>query len=148
MEGHEDDLGPIDVVVIAWPADAPKTGDALPHLIQLVDDGIIRILDVLFVMKEEDGRFYGFEARDLPGKGLDSFSEFEGASSGILGGAETEMAAEAIEPGTAAVLIMYENRWAVPFASAVRANGGQLIANERIAPDDLLAAIEAIEATA
>jgi hypothetical protein len=146
MEAHEDDLGPIDVALIAYPADAPKTGEAIPLLFDLIERGIVRVLDVLIVVKEADGTFAGFEAHDLDSKGVGGFSEFEGASTGILGSSELDAAADAIEPGTAAVLIMYENRWVVPFAQAVRRNGGQLIANERITPTDLMAALEAVEA--
>src|ERR671914_2093974 len=82
MEAHEE-LGPIDIVVIAYPADAPMTGEAVPLVLDLVERGIIRILDVLFVMKNEDGTFSGFEAQDLDAKGVGDFKEFEGASSGL-----------------------------------------------------------------
>src|SRR5215217_495114 len=85
MEAHEDELGPIDIVVIAYPADAPMTGDAVPMLVDLVDRGIIRVLDVLFVRQNEDGTVSGFEASDMDGDSLGDFKVFEGASSGLLG---------------------------------------------------------------
>jgi hypothetical protein len=144
----QDELGPVDVVVIGFPPDAPMTGEAMPLFLDLVERGIIRVFDVLFVMKTEDGTFSGFDARDLTDKGVGDFEVFEGASSGLLGNDEMQAAADAIEPGTAAVVIMYENRWVAPFASAVRRNGGELIAHERIDMADLVAALDATEAAA
>jgi hypothetical protein len=144
---HENgELGPIDLVVIAYPAGAPMTGEAAPLLVDLVDRGIIRVLDVMFVMKEQDGTFSGFDARDLSGKDVGDFVVFEGASSGLLGYEDTEKAADAIEPGSAAVMIVYENRWAAPFIGAVRRNGGVPVAFERIPAQDLMEAVDALEA--
>jgi Family of unknown function (DUF6325) len=148
MEAHTDELGPIDIVVIAYPADAPMTGEAVPIVLDLIERGIIRVLDVLFVMKNADGTFSGFEAKDLDGKGVGDFKEFEGASSGLLGEEDVATAAEAIEPGSAAVMIVYENRWAAPFAAAVRRNGGVVIDNQRIPVQDVIDALDAVEATA
>ena len=85
MEAHEDELGPVDIVVIAYPAGAPMTGDAVPIFVDLVDRGIIRVLDVLFVMQNEDGTVSGFEATDLDGDSIGDLKVFEGASSGLLG---------------------------------------------------------------
>ena len=85
MEAHEDELGPIDIVVIAYPAGAPMTGDAVPIFVDLVERGIIRVLDVLFVMQNEDGTVSGFEATDLDGDSIGDFKVFEGASTGLLG---------------------------------------------------------------
>jgi hypothetical protein len=146
MEGHSDELGPIDVVVIAYPADAPMTGEAVPLLVDLVDRGIIRVLDAMFVMKEKDGTFSGFDARNLTDKGVGDFAIFEGASSGLLGDEDAAAAADAIEPGSAAVMIMYENRWAGPFVAAVRRNGGVPVAFERIPVQDVIDALDAAEA--
>ena len=98
----------------------------------LVERGIIRVLDVMFVMQNEDGTFSGFEASDLDEKSAGDFKVFEGASSGLLGEDDVATAAEAIEPGTAAVVIVYENRWAAPFVAAVRRNGGVPIDFQRI----------------
>ena len=146
MESHNGELGPIDIVVIAFPADAPMTGDSVPLLMDLVKRRIIRVLDVRFVMKEADGTFSGFEARDLSDKGVGDFVEFEGASSGLLGDDDVQHAADAIEPGSAAVLIVYENSWAAPFAASVRRNGGELVANVRVTVDQLVEALDAAEA--
>ena len=146
MEAHEEELGPIDVVVIGFPADAPMTGEAVPLLVDLVDRGIIRVLDAMFVIKNDDGTYSGFDARGLDDKGVGDFTVFEGASSGLLGDEDVEAAAGAIEPGSAAVMLMYENRWAAPFVAAVRRNGGVVVANERIGVQEIIDALDAAEA--
>lgn len=148
MEAQDRDLGPIDIVVIAYPAGAPMTGEAAPLLVDLVERGIIRVLDAMFVMKNPDGTFSGFDARNLDDKGVGDFTVFEGASSGLLGDEDVATAADAIEPGSAAVMILYENRWAAPFVAAVRRNGGVPIAFERIPVQDLIDALDAAEAAA
>lgn len=137
-----DELGPIDIVVIGFPPDAPMTGEAAPILVDLVDRGIIRVLDVIFVTKGEDGAFAGFTVDGIEPDRIGDFTVFEGASSGLLGDEDTAAVAEAMEPGESAVVIVYENIWAAPFAAAVRRNGGQLIANQRIPVQDLLDALE------
>jgi hypothetical protein len=147
MEAHEE-LGPIDIVVIGYPTDAPMTGDAIPLMLDLVERGIIRVLDVMFVMQNEDGTFSGFEASDLDDKSAGDFKVFEGASTGLLGEDDVATAAEAIEPGTAAALIVYENRWAGPFTAAVRRNGGVLIDFQRIPAHEVVAALDAADAAA
>ena len=146
MEAHEDELGPIDIVVIGYAPDAPMTGEAVPLLVDLVERGIIRVLDVLFVIKNEDGSFSGFEAKNLDSKKVGDLTAFEGASSGLLGEEDAATAAGAIEPGTAAVMIVYENRWAGPFVAAVRRNGGVPIAFERIPAQDVIEALDALDA--
>jgi hypothetical protein len=142
----DEEIGPVDLVVIAYPPDAPMTGEAAPLLVDLVERGIVRVLDVMFVVKEADGTFSGFDATDLDSHGVGSFSVFEGASSGLLGEEDVATAAAAVEPGTAAVMIVYENRWAAPFAAAVRRNGGVVIENQRIPVADLLDALDAVDA--
>jgi hypothetical protein len=141
-----DEIGPIDIVVIAYPPDAPMTGEAASLLLDLVERGIVRVLDVMFVVKEADGTFSGFDATDLDSHGVGGFAVFEGASSGLLGDDDVATAAAAIEPGTAAVMIVYENRWAAPFAAAVRRNGGVVIENQRIPVADVLDALDAVDA--
>jgi Family of unknown function (DUF6325) len=146
MEAHEDELGPIDIVVIAYPAGAPMTGDAVPIFVDLVERGIIRVLDVLFVIQNEDGTVSGFEATDLDGDSIGDLKVFEGASTGLLGEDDVASVGETLEPGTAAVMIVYENRWAAPFAAAVRRNGGVLVANHRITAQELMDAIDTADA--
>jgi Family of unknown function (DUF6325) len=148
MSAQEEELGPVDVMVIGYPKGAPMTGEAVPILVDLVEQGIVRVLDVMFVHKEEDGSFEGFAATNLSDMGVGDMTVFEGASSGILGDDDVSEAASALEPGEAAVLLMYENRWAAPFANAVRRNGGMVIANQRIPFAEVEAALDAAEAAA
>jgi len=148
MEANVEELGPVDIVSIAYPADAPMTGEAIPILLDLVERGIIRVLDVMFVMKEQDGTFSGFDATGLDERGVGDFAIFEGASSGLLGDDDAATAADGIEPGSAAVLIVYENRWAAPFAAAVRRNGGVMVDFQRVPVQELIASLEAAEAAA
>jgi hypothetical protein len=146
MEAHVEEMGPVDIVAIAYPAGAPMTGEAVPMLLDLVERGIIRVLDAMFVVKEADGTYSGFEAVDLDSKGVGDFAAFEGASSGLLGDDDVATAADGIEPGSAAVILIYENRWAGPFAAAVRRNGGTLVDFQRIPTQDLIASLDAAEA--
>ena len=148
MEASEAELGPIDVVVIGYPPGAPMTGEAVPILLDLVERGIIRVFDALLVRKDEDGTVSGFNLADLDEDNVGDLSVFAGASTGLLGDNDVALAAAELEPGAAAVMIVYENRWAAPFAAAVRRNGGVLIANERIAVQDLVDALDAAEAAA
>jgi hypothetical protein len=143
---EHDELGPIDVAVIAWPPGAPMTGEAVPILVQLIEDGIVRVFDMMFVTKGEDGSVAGFEAKDLGDKDVGDFKVFEGASSQLLTDADAQQAAETLEPGWSAAVIVYENRWAAPFGSAVRRNGGQLLDIQRISPVELVEVLEAAEA--
>ena len=146
MAAENEEIGPIDIIVIGFPVGAPMRGDAVPILMDLVERGIVRVLDAMFVAKDEDGRVSGFEAKDLESRGVGDFRMFEGASSGLLGDDDVAEAAEALDPGTAAVMLVYENRWAAPFAAAVRRNGGQLIANQRIPVQDVVDALDALDA--
>jgi len=135
-------MGPIDYLLVEWPGRQP-TGEAMPHLIDLVDRGLIRILDLAFIAKAEDGSIGALEISDL-GDGVD-FAAFEGASSGLLDDEDIGEAAGALEPGTSAALLVFENRWAAPFAAAVRNSGGQLVASGRIPIQAVLAALDAAE---
>jgi hypothetical protein len=144
--GQDDVLGPIDAAVITWPPGAPMTGSAAPLLVDLVDRGIVRIFDLMFVTKGEDGSVTAFEAKDLSDKDVGEFKVFEGASSGLLGDDDVREAAEAIDPGWSAAVIVYENRWVLPFVSALRQNGGDVIDVQRISPAQLVDVLEAAEA--
>jgi len=138
-------MGPIDYLIVEWPGRQP-TGEALPHLIDLVDRGLIRVLDLSFIAKGDDGSVATLEIADL-GDEVDVFAAFEGASSGLLGDDDIQEAGNALEPGTSAALLVFENRWAAPFASAVRRSGGQLVASGRIPVQAVLAALDAVEAS-
>jgi hypothetical protein len=136
--------GPVDFVLLEFPTDQ-LTGEAAPALMDLVESGVIRLLDLLVISKGEDGTVEGLELTDPTGPG-GSFSYFAGARSGLIGEDDVSLAAEAMTPGTVAALIVYENSWAVPFVSAVRNSGGELIASQRIPAPDVMAAIDALEA--
>jgi Family of unknown function (DUF6325) len=139
-------VGPIDYVLIEWRGRQPN-GEAMPHLLDLVERGVIRILDVAFIAKEEDGSVAGIELADL-GDGDAQLSVFEGASSGLISDEDVGEAAGALEPGTSAALLVFENTWAAPFVAAVRRSGGELVASGRIPAEDVLAALDAAEANA
>jgi hypothetical protein len=115
-----------------------------PLILDLVDRGIIRILDVAFVVKGEDGSTASLAMEDIETGG---FTEFEGAASGLLGDDDLEEAAAALEPGTSAAILVWENTWAAPVAIALRRSGGQLVASGRIPVQAILAALDAVEAT-
>jgi len=136
-----DEMGPIDYVVLEWPRQQP-TGEAAPLILDLADRGIIRILDIAFLAKEEDGSVITLEAGDLGG-----FDDFEGAASGLLGDDDLQEAAGALEPGTSAAILVWENRWAAPVAVALRRSGGQLVASGRIPVQAILASLDEAEAT-
>ena len=137
------DLGPIDIVVIGYPAGAPLTGSAAQRLLDEVDKGTIRVLDAMFVTKDADGTYSGFDATGLERGRVGDFHVFEGASSGLLGDDDVATAADALEPGTSAVMIIYENSWAVPFISAVHENGGVFVDHQRVPHQDIIDAVEA-----
>ncbi|HEY2334489.1 MAG TPA: DUF6325 family protein [Solirubrobacterales bacterium] len=137
-------MGPIDFLLVEWP-DRQPTGKAMPYLVDLVDRGLIRLLDLAFIAKAEDGSVTRMEIADLGGE-VEELAVFVGADSGLLSDEDTDEAAAALEPGTSAALLVYENRWAAPFATAVRRSGGQLVASGRIPVQALLAALDAAEA--
>jgi hypothetical protein len=131
--------------VLEWRTDIPGVGNEVaPMLIDLVNRGIIRIYDVAFLAKSDDGTI---SAIDFAEVGADSgFAEFEGASSGLIGEDDIREAAEALEPGTSAVVLVWENTWAAPVAAALRRSGGQLVASGRIPVQGIIAALDAVEA--
>jgi len=138
-------IGPIDFILIEFPDQEP-TGEVADALFGLVEAGLVSVYDVVAIRKAADGTVSGFELTDLTADGVGGFATFAGARSGLLGDEDIAEAAEAMEPGTVAVLIVYENTWAAPFVAAVRAKGGQLIASARIPSQDVLDALDALEA--
>lgn len=144
MTEEIDELGPIDYILVEWPERQPN-GEVAPHLLDLVERGLIRILDIALMVKDEDGVAAAVEIEDLGGA-AEQLKVFEGAASGLLGDEDLGEAATALEPGTSAALLVYENLWAAPFASAVRKSGGQLVAGGRIPVQAVLAALDAAEA--
>ena len=139
-----DELGPIDYIVVEFPS-GQATGEGLPYLVDLVDRGIIRLIDLALFTKAPDGSVSFAEIADFDGDGQLDLAVFEGASSGVLDKDDVHEAANAVEPGSAAALLVYENRWAAPFAAAVRRGGGQLVAAGRIPTQALIAALDADE---
>jgi hypothetical protein len=142
-----DDMGPIDYLVVEFPG-SRMTGKGLPLLVDLVDRGIIRILDLVFVKKELDGSIRGLAIADLDKDGKLDLAVFEGASSGLLGQEDLDEAGGVLEPGSSAGLLVYENRWAAPLARELRRGGGQLVASGRIPVQAVLAALDATEPVA
>ena len=145
MTDDLDEMGPIDYIVVEFPG-SKMNGEAFPHLIDLVDRGIVRILDLVFVTKDLDGSVKGIAIADLDDDGELDLAVFEGASSGLIGDDDIQEAGGILEPGSSAGILVYENVWAGPFAAAVRRGGGQLVASGRIPIQAMLAALEAAEA--
>jgi hypothetical protein len=140
--GELDELGPIDYLVVEFPGNK-MTGEGLPLLVDLVDRGIIRIFDFVFVMKELDGTVHGMEIADFDADGQLDLAIFEGASSGLLDEDDVAEAGSVLEPGNAAAVLVYENTWAAPLAVALRRGGAQMVASGRIPVQALLAALDA-----
>lgn len=145
MADDLEQMGPIDYLVVEFPG-SRMTGEGLPLLVDLVDRGIIRILDLMFVKKELDGSMKGMAITDLDHDGTLDLAVFEGASSGLLDEDDIADAGGVLDPGSSAGILVYENLWAAPFATALRRSGAQLAASGRIPVQALLAAIDAAEA--
>jgi hypothetical protein len=139
-----DETGPIDYLVVEFPG-SRMTGEGLPLLVDLVDSGIIRILDLVFVQRNLDGSVTAAEIKDFDHDGTLDLAVFEGASSGLLGQDDVDEAGSVIEPGNSAGILIYENVWAAPFAAALRRGGGQLVASGRIPVQAILAALDDVE---
>lgn len=145
MSDETQEVGPIDYLVVEFPGNR-MTGEGFPLLVDLVDRGLIRILDLMFVKKDDDGSVTGMEIADLTGDGALDLAVFEGASSGLLGQDDIEEAAIALEPGSSAGILVYENLWAAPFATALRRGGARMVASGRIPVSAVLDALDAAEA--
>lgn len=137
-----DELGPVDWIVVEFPGSRFK-GEIAPALEDLVDRGIVRVLDLLLIRKDEDGTLGFFELSDLDESEVGVLRSYETVLAELLSEEDVENVASAVEPGSTAALLVWENTWAAPFASAVRRAGGQLAASGRIPVQALLAAIEA-----
>lgn len=129
--------GPVDYVIIEW-SDGQPDGKALPHLIDLVDRGLVRIIDLAFVTKSEEGVV---TAVNLDQLGVE-FEVFNGASSNLLDDGDFAEAANAIEPGSSAAILLWENLWAAPLAGALRGAGAQIVARGAVPIDALLETLE------
>ena len=142
-----DELGPVDYLVVEFPAGASSfTGEMAAELRALVDSGTIRVIDVLILTKDADGTVEAAELSDIAELG--ELQEIEAELAELLAADDVDHLAAAMEPGSTAGVLIWANRWAAPFASAVRHSGGQLIANGRIPIQAIIASIEADQATA
>ncbi|MBS1886463.1 MAG: DUF1269 domain-containing protein [Actinobacteria bacterium] len=138
-----EEMGPIDYLLVEWPGRQPK-GEVAPFLIDLVDRGLIRILDLAFLSKDEEGNVTFLDIESVGGEVVE-LAVFAGASSDLLDEEDRTAAGDVLEPGTSAALLVFENAWAGPFASAVRRSGGQLVAGGRIPIQAMIAALDAAE---
>ncbi len=139
-----EEMGPVDWILVEF--SGPPTGAAAPYLLDLVERGLIRILDLVLVNKDADGTLTVLELADVDGDGELDLTVFEGVRSGLLGEDDVAEAGEAMEPGTSGVFLLYENLWAAPFAVAVRKAGGQLVASGRIPVQSIIAALDELDA--
>jgi hypothetical protein len=144
---EELEVGPVDYMVLEFPG-SRMTGEGLPLLVDLVDRGIIRLLDLVFVKKELDGTLTGMVVADLDSDGDLDLAVFEGASSGLLDQDDIDEAGAVLEPGSSAAILIYENSWAGPLAGALRRGGAQLVASGRVPVEALLASVEAADSVA
>ena len=141
-----DELGPVDYLVVEFPAGASNfTGEMAKELVALVEAGTIRVIDVLILTKNEDGSVDAMELSDVPELG--ELQALEAQLAELLAEEDVVNLAAAMEPGSTAGVLIWENLWAAPFAAAARLSGGQLIANGRIPIQAIIASIEADDAT-
>ena len=144
-EGDEiEEMGPIDWLLIEF--DRPLTGRAAGPLLDLVERGLIRILDIMFIRKLSDGSVQAIELSDFPGDEAVHIDVFDGLATGILGEEDLTAAGEALEVDTRAIMLVFENTWAAPFAVAVREAGGFLVDQGRIPVQSIVAALEELDA--
>jgi hypothetical protein len=139
-----DELGPVDWIVVEFPG-SKFNGQIAPALLDLVERDLIRVLDLLVLKKDADGSLEAFELSDLDVGEIGEFQDYESELAMLLSEEDVTSLAAAVEPGSSAAVLVWENTWAAPFASAVRRSGGQLVASGRIPIQALLAAIEADE---
>jgi hypothetical protein len=139
-----DVMGPVGYLVVEFPGNK-MTGEGFAELVDLVDRGLIRVIDLAFVIKSDDGTVQAVDIRDIDGDGELDLAVFEGASSGLIDDADINESGGVIAPGSAAALLVYENRWAAKFTAAVRRSGGELAAAGIIPQDAILAALDATE---
>ena len=144
MASETEAMGPISYLVVEFPGNK-MTGEGFPLLVELVDRGIIRILDLVFVTRETDGTVRAIDLQDIDHDGQLDLTVFEGASSGLLDDSDLADAAPVIEPGSSAGILIFENRWATEFTQALRRGGAQLVAAGYIPQDDVAASLDATD---
>jgi len=140
-----DAMGPVSYLVVEFPGNK-MTGEGLAALIDLVDRGLVRVLDLVFVTREADGSVSAVQLRDVDGDGELDLMVFEGASSGLLDPSDIQQAGSVLQDGSSAAVLVFENTWAIPFMRGIRNGGAEVVAAGYIPQDDLLAALELAEA--
>lgn len=134
------EMGPVDYLILEFPGNK-MTGEGIPLLLDLVEKGTIRILDLAYFRKDLDGTITTVKIEDMDEEGAALFEVFEGASSGLLDNDDFAEAANAVEPGNSAGILLYENRWAAPLAAAWRRGGAQVVAYGRIPVNEMMATL-------
>ena len=140
-----DVMGPIAYLIVEFPGNK-MTGEGLVELVHLVERGLIKVIDLAFILKGDDGSVTAIDLQDLDNDGELDLTVFEGASSGLLDDGDLDEAGSVLEAGSSAGILVFENVWAAPFARAVRQGGGQLVASGRIPVQAMLAAVDAADA--
>jgi Family of unknown function (DUF6325) len=140
------EVGPIDYLAVELP-EARVNGEGFKQLLDLVERDIIRILDLRAAMVEADGSVTALALADLDGDGLLDLAVFQGASSGLLDEDDVAQSAALVPPGSAVAVLLYENRWAAPMVTALRANGAEVVASGRIPAADVIAALDSLESS-
>lgn len=140
-----DVYGPIDFVVLEFPAGA-SLPDTVKALLDLVDRGTVRLYDFMVVRKDDTGSCSEVDLAEASGGPLAPLGAFAGARSGLLDSDDITFLADVLEPGAAAAVVLYENAWAVPFVAAARREGGQLVASARLTAQEIMDALDAVEA--
>jgi hypothetical protein len=141
MTASIDQLGPVDYLVVEFPG-SNFNGEIMPELVDLVERGVVRVLDLVVIKKDEDSSYEAFEFTDIEDGVLGELRELEREFADLLSEDDISAVVDALEPGSTAGLLIYENLWAAPLASAVRRSGGQLVASGRIPVQALLAVLE------
>lgn len=137
--------GPVDYLIVEWPAGSPPTGEAFPYLVDLVDQGVVQILDLSFIQKDHDGNVVEVDIADFDLDGNPDLAVFVGARSGLLDEEDHAEAGEALANGASAAILVYENTWAAPFATALRQSGAQLVAQGRIPLNAIIATLDELD---
>jgi hypothetical protein len=137
--------GPIDFLLIEFPLDQKATGKTAAALMDLIEQRVVWVYDLLLIAKDEDGSVAGIEWSEEESASLEGFKSLASVQSGLLGDEDIAEAAAAMNPGTVAALLIYENTWAIPFVAAAREAGGDVIASARIPAQDIMDALDATE---
>jgi Family of unknown function (DUF6325) len=145
MSDDLEPIGPVSYLIVEFPG-SKMTGEGLPILVDLVDQGLIRVLDLLFVTRGEDGSLTAVELRDLDNDGDLDLTIFEGATSGLLDDSDLADAASVVEPGSSAAILLFENRWAAGFTQALRRGGAEVVAAGYVPLDAIVASLDATDA--